>query len=228
MRLNPPKTIAIGPCLAYPWGMRFSILPMAAVLLLAGCADLQELKSDLAGGFKSIGDSVVRLVDPVKEAKKQLPIYDGTCPTATVRPDLARLVEFYSPEKPTEATRISTVEILGIENVCRVEDGKLLMQIDLALSGTTGPKARIQPTDKPSFAYPYFVAVTDAAGVVVSKEIFVASMVYGPKQNDLRYTESIFQTMPFPDAASGQIYNVVVGFQLSPEQHAYNNANPVP
>lgn len=211
--------------------MRFAPLLLTVFALsLGGCSTFQGLKNDVSSGLNAIGDTVGRVIkpDPVKEAKKKLPVYDGTCPTVTVRPDLRRLVEFYDPDKPSDSKKISEVTIVHVQNTCRVEGDKLVMQIDLSLSGKTGPKARVKPTDKPSFVYPYLVAVTDDKGVVLAKDIFAASMVYGANQNDLAYTESVFQTMPFPDAASGQIYNVVVGFQLTPEQLAYNTANPPP
>lgn len=202
--------------------MKFA-LPLFAVSLIAlsGCSTFEGLKNDVTTGF----DSVSNWVSPqqaVKDEKKKLPVYDGTCPSVSVRPDLKQLVEFTDEEKPSEPTRISEVEIRGVQNTCRIENGGLIMQLDIALYGETGPKARAKPTDKPSFAYPYFVAVTDEAGNVVSKEIFAASLSYGAKQNDINQTESVFQTMPFPDSAAGKSYNVIVGLQLTPEQLAYN------
>jgi hypothetical protein len=137
-------------------------------------------------------------------------------------------VEFYNPDKATDASKISEVTITDVKNVCRIENGALVMQIDLSLEGKTGPKARVKSTDKPSFAYPYFVAVTDPQGNVLSKEIFAASVAYRADQKELKQIESIFQNMPFPDSTIGQSYSVIVGFQLTPEQLAYNQENPNP
>ncbi len=204
--------------------MRFcpSALIFACALAVSGCSTFEGLKEDIVSGYNTITDSVARIVDPVKEAKKQLPVYDGTCPAVALRPDLKHLVDFYDPQKTGDNMVVSEVTIQDVQNTCRVEDGKLVMQIDIALYGKTGPKARPQPGDKPSFAYPYFVAVTDAQGNVVSKEIFAASVAYGSKQNDINQTESIFQNMPYPDPANGQNYTVIVGLQLTQEQLAYN------
>lgn len=187
---------------------------------------MQGLKSDLSRGYDAVTGTFAKAIDPIKEEKKKLPVYDGTCPGVSVRPDLRRLVEFYDPAKPSEATKISEVTILGVQNTCRVEKDNLVMQIDISLSGKTGPKARVKPTDKPSFAYPYFVAVTDPQGNVLSKEIFAASVSYGADQKDLAQSEMIFQSMPFPDASLGQSYNVIVGFQLTEDQLSYNQKNP--
>lgn len=182
---------------------------------------MDGLSSDVSKGW----DKMSNWVSPhqaAKEEKKKLPVYDGTCPPVSVRPDLKQLVEFTDPEKPTDATKVSEVTILGVQNTCRIENGGLVMQLDISLYGETGPKGRMKPGDKPSFAYPYFVAVTDETGNVVSKEIFAASLAYGKDQNDINQTESVFQTMPFPDAAAGKSYNVIVGLQLTSDQLAYN------
>ncbi len=199
-------------------------LLLAAMLTLGACSTMEGLKDDMVQGFHSITDSVAEIVD-VNEEKKKLPVYDGTCPGVSVRPDLRRLVEFYDDSNPSESTRVSEITILDVKNTCRVEKDMLVMQIDLSLTGKTGPRARMKPGDKPSFAYPYFVAVTDPKGTVLSKEIFAAPVSYEANQNEFSKVESIFQNMPFPDASVGQIYNVIVGFQLTPEQLAYNQAN---
>ena len=208
--------------------MKFTnLLLLAPLLALGACSTMQGLKSDISKGFSAIGNSLAEVTD-FKEEKKKLPVYDGNCPPVSVRPDLARLVEFYNDDKPTDATKTSEVTILDIKNTCRVEKDALVMQIDLTLAGKTGPKARVKSSDKPSFAYPYFVAVTDETGTVISKEIFAASVSYKADQKETTQVESIFQNMPFPDTAAGKSFNVIVGFQLTEDQLAYNQKNGAP
>ncbi len=180
---------------------------------------MQDFGNDIKSGFESLtgGDD--------KTAADANGVYNGQCPPVQARTDLKDLFDFYNPEKPSDASKISEIHITDVKNSCRVEGESLVMQIDLALTGKVGPKARVKATDKPSFAYPYFVAVTDADGVVVAKEIFAASIAYAPNQNEITQRESVFQTMPIPDEKKGQSYNVIVGFQLTPEQLAYNNSH---
>ena len=200
------------------------ILPLLA---LGGCSTVDGLKNDLALSYDKVAGVFNKAIDPIKEKRKQLPVYDGTCPDVTVRPDLTRLVDFQDPSHTADNAKVSEVVITSVNNVCRIENESLVMQIDMALAGKTGPKARANPKDKPSFAYPYFIAVTDSQGTVVSKEIFAASLAYGSTQNELKQTETVFQTMPFPDASLGITYSVVVGFQLTEDQLAYNQGNAV-
>lgn len=201
----------------------YPLLLLASVLSLGACSTFEGLKNDLSSGYNAVAGGIAQMSDP-QEEKKKLPVYDGSCPPAFVRNDLTRLVEFTDPGKPSEATKISEVEIHGLTNTCRTENGSVVMQLDISLYGTTGPKARLKPGDKPSFAYPYFVAVTDENGTVVSKEIFAVSLAYTADQKDINQTESVFQTMPYADVAAGKSYNVIVGLQLTPEQLAYNQS----
>lgn len=200
---------------------------MLTALGLGGCGTVQGLKQDIASGYNSVSGKIARLVNPEKEAKKKLPVYQGACPPVSVRPDLSKLVEFQDETKPSDSMKVSEVTINSVQNTCRIEGEKIIMQIDMALSGKTGPKARKQPKDQPNFAYPYFVAVTNRQGQVVFKEIFAVSLAYGREENALTQTESIFQNMPVP-ATAEESYSVIVGFQLTDAQLAYNHANMPP
>ncbi len=207
-----------------------SALSLTTIAMLAGCSTFAGLQDDFSKGYANLSESLGGVLspppDPVKEQKKRLPVYDGTCPQVSVRPDLARLVDFHTGDSHKESNIASEVEITNVRNTCRVENNALVMQIDIDLSGKTGPKARIKSNDQPNFAYPYFVAVTDSTGIVLSKEIFAAPVSYGRKENTNAHTETIFQNMPFPDASSGKTYNVIVGFQLDETQLAYNRTSP--
>lgn len=187
---------------------------------------MQGLKQDLSSGYKAVSNTVAKWVDPEKQAKMQLPVYDGSCPSVSVRPDLQKLTEFQDDSKQTDAGKVSEVEILHVQNTCRVEKDALVMQVDITVAGKTGPKARIKSSDQPSFAYPYFLAVTDEKGTVLSKEIFAVTIAYGKDKNEMTQTENIFQNMPFPNAEAGQVYSVIIGFQLTEEQLAYAKAHP--
>lgn len=181
------------------------------------------MQADIVSGYDDLAQKVSTwTARPEEQAKKQLPVYDGTCPAVTVRPDLRTLVEYQNETKPSPDTKLSEVTILGVENTCRVEDNTLVMQLDIALSGQTGPKARTRSGDQPNFAYPYFVAVTDTNGAILSKEIFAASLSYGREKTQISQTETLFQNMPIPPSGTGRAYTVVIGFQLTPAQLAYN------
>ncbi len=211
---------------ALPMNARtYALIGLALCLPVCGCSTMSGLKNDVSKGYNAVANTFAKVLDPEVEAKKKLPVYDGQCPPIAARPDLTRVVDFYNPAVTSEDTKISEAMITGVLNTCRLENDRIIMQIDLSIAGKTGPKARVKATDKPSFAYPYFVAVTDAAGNVVSKEIFASSISYDANQNEAMTSETVFQNMPVPDSSIGQTFNVVVGFQLTPEQLAYNQSS---
>lgn len=118
-----------------------------------------------------------------------------------------------------------------IKVTCQSADTGMTAEIAINFDGALGPKARWKEGDEPSFAYPYFVAVTNAQGAVMSKEIFAASVSYGAKENTLRQVETISQALPGNALETPALYTIVLGFQLSDEQLAYNrqalkNAKP--
>jgi hypothetical protein len=197
-------------------------LLILSVLALGGCVTLGSLKDGIVQQYNSVAGYFEKKVDPVEEEKKKLPVYDGTCPSVAVRPDLIRLVDFYSESNPSPDNVVSEATITRVSNICRIENNSLVMQIDFELDGKTGPKARQKPKDQPNFAYPYFVAVTDAQGNVLFKELFAATIAYGREENEKIVQETIFQNMPFPDSAAGEVYHVIIGFQLNEMQLAYS------
>lgn len=201
---------------------------LTSLLTLGACSTYEGLKSDLSSGYHAVANGISGMTSSEQEKQtKKLAAYDGACPPISTRADLTHLVEFTDPAKASDTTKVSEATMTGVKNNCKVENGGIIMQIDLAFTGETGAKARAKPTDKPSFAYPYFVAVTDEKGTVVSKEIFAVTLAYDANQQQINQTETVYQNMPVPDSAAGQTFHVVAGFQLSEDQLAYNAAHPV-
>lgn len=152
------------------------------------------------------------------------------CPEAEVIQELRNLTEFAPMAPATPDNMVSSVRIANLKTVCRsVDSTSVTLDIALTLTGSLGPRARIKPTDKPSFAYPYFVALTTDDGKIVAKEIHAVSLSYDKGQDRLTLEETLRHTLPIR-LSGGHItpYRLLVGFQLSDDQLAYNRANPEP
>jgi hypothetical protein len=111
-----------------------------------------------------------------------------------------------------------------VDSQCDVSaDGQMLaMRLDLKINSMLGPKARRTNNDRPFFAYPYFIAITDTQGNELAKEIFAASVTYDVDQNNLSLIETINQQLPLNEDGSRPDYEVHIGFQLTDEQLFYN------
>jgi hypothetical protein len=147
---------------------------------------------------------------------------DSTCPPIIIDPQLDSMAEFEDMEKPNEDSFISRVALTRTQSLCTLTDGALEMRLDMTFSSELGPKARRKKSDRPFFAYPYFISVTDSSGQELAKEIFAASMTYEAGQESVELIETINQNLPLNEDGSIPSYQVHIGFQLTDEQLFYN------
>jgi hypothetical protein len=199
--------------------MKFLILICLGLLILPGCQTLSGAKNDIA--------RIIAPDTPGQAVSVAGNVPTGTagivtaCPPVRVMDDLKQAVEFVDLSRPSDTSEMGRLSITKIDARCVNENDATGVDITFEFEGKLGPKGRWKAGDETSFAYPYFVAVTDAQGVVLSKELFAASVSYGATENTLRQVETIRQSIPNTTTKSG-VYNIVVGFQLSEEQLAYN------
>ncbi len=192
---------------------------LLGLITLPGCQTLSGAKNDIEriiapdtpGQVRSTPDN-----PPTAMAGTET-----TCPPVRVMDDLKQAVEFVDLSRPSDASEMGRLTLTRIDTRCVNEDEATGVDITFEFDGKLGPKGRWKAGDEASFAYPYFVAVTDAQGVVLSKELFAASVSYGATENTLRQVETIRQSIP-NTTTKNALYNIVVGFQLSEEQLAYN------
>jgi predicted small secreted protein len=206
-------------------------------LLLTSCQTLDGIGEDLGTAWTKSGEAIrsitVRDVTGEDDAaagtmiKASVPDGAVPCPPVSVMDDLRTMIEFQDLSNPSPKMETGRASIRDVASRCEVVDGELAVHMDIAIDSTLGPKARWKESDKPSFAFPYFVAVTGAQGGILAKEIFAVSLSYDAKQNELSQTESITQHIPLNEDGSVPSYSVLVGFQLSEEQLAFNRTQPI-
>lgn len=212
--------------------IRTAFLPALALLALASCETAQGFKRDtgklwasIENGFSGSNDQPAGTAQTAASRQGDdslMPPVSSDCPAMVIMPELKHIAEFTDPSKPSDKTKISEFTMMGVQSKCQQHDAALAMHIELIFSGEIGPKGRANKSDKPNFSYPYFIAVTDDKGAVVSKEIFAANVSYGTDQKDSKQIESITQTLPVKSKDEMSKYKVLVGFQLDETQLAYN------
>jgi len=194
-------------------------LVSAAILGLGGCESMNQSMSDTGdwfsnhNPFKSNGEEA-KTSPPAAQAS-------ASCVPVTVVDDLKMLNQFTDEQAPRADNNVSSVVISSVSSRCTQNDKNVAVDLDVAFDGVLGPKARKWNADKPSFAYPYFVAVTLPDGKIVTKEVFGVTMSYGKDQNTLTQHEHMRQVIP---VQGGQAQQIVVGFQLTEAQLAYNRS----
>lgn len=144
----------------------------------------------------------------------------GPCPVAGVLYDANRVVEVQGTERHENVGFTGQVE--AVRGYCRYTGtNPITMEIEIDFAFGKGPKA-----SSDTKVYPYFVTVTRRDRSVLVKEVYAVEAKF-PKDSDIvRKTEKI-DGIVIPRATgtvSGTNFEIIVGFDLTPEQLAYNRS----
>lgn len=205
----------------------------AACLGLTACESMDGSMAGIKSGFGNIvtagSDAIGSLTsgknkktEQTAPAPEAILAADEGCPDITVVNDLSSLHRFIDMDNPVENSKISSIAITDVANGCRHMKNNIVVEMNIRFEGETGNRARIRDTDKPSFSYPYFVAVTSPHGTILSKEIYALNVSYEDNTDDTIVTEQIRQIIPVDDGAYGPDHTILVGFQLNDKELAYN------
>lgn len=143
----------------------------------------------------------------------------GPCPLMGVLYDNARMVDFATAEQ-RYANIEFTGEMQGISGLCRyVDDDPITMNVDIEMAFGRGPAAT---SDRQT--YRYWVAVTRRGIAPIEKAYFDVDVRFPRGEAVVTRTERI-ERIVIPRATpdlSGENFEVLVGFELTPEQLQFN------
>lgn len=144
----------------------------------------------------------------------------GPCPLMGVLYENARLVQFRDPGVERYANVAYTGEMQGIRGLCRyVGEDPIRMSIEVEMAFGRGPAATEERR-----AYRYWVAVARRGRAPIAKEYFDVDVRFANGQTVVTRTEEI-NTIEIPRAnaeISGENFEILVGFELTPEQLQFN------
>lgn len=185
-------------------------------LALSACQTYEAIQDDVhdlqTGNYQT-----ARAVDNEADV-----LLASDCPKVEVVEDLSTISDFTDPKKQINKNLTSRVVITAIESSCELSSKTATVDLKLIFDGTLGSKGRARKTDKPFFSYPFFVAVTTPSGKILAKEIFAASLTYNANENTHTYFENMRQIIPIKSKKQARFYNVLIGFQVTPDQLKYN------
>lgn len=200
------------------------ILTIAA-LSLSACQTLEsafDTAGDIAENFTE--DAFGDRIKPTTKGDLALS-FANTCPKITIVKELSTIHEFAENEKPSEDSLISKAHMTQEQTSCVTEENNLIINMQIAIKSELGEKAKIRKNDKPFFAYPFFVAVADAKGFVLAKEVFAAPVTFNRNETEHDYYENIRQIIPMRKGRMQDNINIYLGFQLNDRQLSYNRSN---
>ena len=145
----------------------------------------------------------------------------GPCPAAGSLYEAQRIIEL-NGEGEQYSDIAYTGEINGVRLFCRyVEDDPIEAQIEIDFAfgkGAAGISDQHQ--------YQYFVAITRTNRAVIDKQVFPINVQFPKNGTTAEKTETIGRVViPRADSTiSGANFEILVGFELTPEQKAFNEA----
>lgn len=142
----------------------------------------------------------------------------GPCPEAFALYEASRLVEFHGSESFSKVG--FTAEIEKVRSLCRYYGGNPIdADLELDISFGRGPAAT-----GTTATYEYFVAVTRKNIDVIEKQVFPITITFPEGVNVVTVTENVGKII-IPranDTTSGANFEIIVGFELTQEQIAFN------
>lgn len=144
----------------------------------------------------------------------------GPCPLMGVLYDNSRQVAFANPGDERYANIAFTAEMQGVRGLCRYLDADpITMELEIDMAFGRGPAAQSSTN-----TYRYWVAVVRRGRAPIEKEYFDVEVRFDRDEQVVTRTEEIGRIV-IPRATpetSGDNFEILVGFELTPEQLAFN------
>ena len=200
---------------------RAALVLSLGLLALGGCSmQSRERTVELPGGVMPEENQV----EPPNAFERMFGTDDrpnvGPCPIMGVLYDSSRVVDFAAPNQQRYANIEYTAEMNGVRGLCRyVDDDPITMSIEVDMAFGRGPAST---SDRQT--YRYWVAVTRRGVAPIEKAYFDVDVRFPRNEAVVTRTERI-ERIVIPRAAadtSGENFEVLVGFEVTPEQLEFN------
>ena len=144
---------------------------------------------------------------------------NGPCPRVSVLTDAASVTQFRDGAGQDLIDIVFEAEIDEISPSCTYNRGgtEITATTALRIIVTRGPAS-----SESEGTFLFFVAVVDDAQRVLARERFASTLVLGRSERRAGVVEEIEEVIPLPAGQSGINYEILIGFELTDAQLAYN------
>ncbi len=151
--------------------------------------------------------------------------FPPTCPRTGILADAADLTRYDSTRGPGGSSggrdltdMVIDGRITGVSGTCTREDRRHLeVTVAVAMQLTRGPAARGAREE-----VPFFVAVSEG-GTMLDKQVYRVEPQFAANADTLRLTsDPVRLVLPTDPEKRGSAYDVVVGFEVTPDELALN------
>lgn len=145
-----------------------------------------------------------------------------SCPTVKGLADLATITQFSNSGEMTSDKMISDTKLEKVVSKCTVAGNSVSVELELNFSGVLGPIGVKDLDGQANYTYPYFLSVISPDGKILSKDVFALSMVYENGQITYHRQDKLRQVIPLLTGQNASQFQIMIGFQLSEDELAYN------
>ena len=147
------------------------------------------------------------------------PVAVLSCPHVEVLQQANTITEF-QPGRTDVAAALTTAQITGVAGSCQSSNKNTVkVSFKAGFTATNGPADHGQPV-----TLPYFVAVT-SDNRIIAKALHSITLKFADNANNAN-ADSPTLTVDVPNDDASGTYEVLVGFQMTPDQLAYAAAHP--
>jgi hypothetical protein len=140
------------------------------------------------------------------------------CPTASILADASAITLFAGTGQDlTDVAYRASIDQVG--RACVYDRGgeSVTSTTSVRLVATRGPTAQVSEA-----SFVFFVAVVDGEQTILARERFESTFTFQANQRQAAAIEEIEQLIPIRSGLRGIDYEILVGFELTPEQLEFN------
>ena len=150
------------------------------------------------------------------------PKHQTPCPETGLMLDATHLTAFDPPATTDANKAVLTARIDNYRGACRMRDnGALEFVLDIEIGGRKGPAAS---KDLERAQFPYFIAVLGPNEDVLQRQSFQSRVMFNKDGHGFAVEKHTLR-LPMEDKKSIRQHKVVIGFELTPEQLAFNRSD---
>lgn len=142
---------------------------------------------------------------------------EAACPQGIIPADAATITRFRDGPGRDLTDVVAEGEIVNILVQCKYDRRGVIVDLQVAVAANRGPADRSRAAE-----FDYFVALLDPEQNVLVKEPFRVRFEFRDNRTRLGTIEEIEPRLPLPDVMKGPEYQILVGFQLTPDELAWN------
>ena len=139
------------------------------------------------------------------------------CPRASIVADAATVTFFRDGQGRDLTDVLGQGEIDRVLAQCEFSRRSIDIDLQIAIGGARGPAERTGRIE-----FEYFVAIVDADRNIAAKQNFKVELRFTGGRDRIGIVEQVYPRIPITERTRTLDYEILIGFQLTPDQMAWN------